>query len=445
MKVPAKPPNTDELCKIIESSPFKMSQLFKHSPIVYVKGDYIHWDKIQYLTPPEGLTLNEWWLAIKLSRQIGFNETPLLDASKKAFQFLLTSPHLELLHQIDLGAGGTIEMPEPITNPDTKDRYYVYSLIEEAITSSQLEGAATTRRVAKEMIRRNRKPRDNSERMILNNYLTMKRIGELKHEPLTKKLVFEIFNLITKDTLTDPSTVNRFRKDEEKIVVGDDYGSVFHVPPPADQLEERLAAMCDFANGKTPKEFIHPVIRSIMLHFWLAYDHPFVDGNGRTARALFYWSMLRHGYWLCEFISISNIIHKAPTRYGRAFLYTETDDNDLTYFIDFHLKVLKRALQELHSYIERKTRELHDLERSLHGIELFNQRQRALISHALRHPGYRYTIESHQTSHNVSHRTARLDLIDLKNRGLLYAAKVGKRWYFTSIPDMAEKMANLKQ
>ena len=113
--------------------------------------------------------------------------------------------------------------------------------------------------------------------------------------------------------------------------------------------------MCDFANGKTPGEFVHPAIRSIILHFWLAYDHPFLDGNGRTARALFYWSMLHHHYWLCEFISISHLILKAPAEYERAFLYTETDDNDLTYFIIYHLKLIRRAVDELHKYIARKT------------------------------------------------------------------------------------------
>ena len=65
--------------------------------------------------------------------------------------------------------------------------------------------------------------------------------------------------------------------------------------------------------------FLHPVIRSILLHFWVAYDHPFVDGNGRNARALFYWSMLRHGFWLAEFFSISHEILKAPRKYYRAF------------------------------------------------------------------------------------------------------------------------------
>lgn len=61
-----------------------------------------------------------------------------------------------------------------------------------------------------------------------------------------------------------------------------------------------MTAMCAFPNGHLPDTFIHPAIRAIILHFWLGYDHPFVDGNGRTARALFYWAMLRQNYSLFE-------------------------------------------------------------------------------------------------------------------------------------------------
>ena len=87
--------------------------------------------------------------------------------------------------------------------------------------------------------------------------------------------------------------------------------AVFHVPPPAEGLPKMLEALCPFANGETHKVFTHPVQRTITLHFWLAYDHPFSDGNGRTARALFYWAMLHKDYWLFEFISISSVIHKS--------------------------------------------------------------------------------------------------------------------------------------
>src|SRR5690606_2780541 len=97
---------------------------------------------------------------------------PLTDTTGRPFQFAVPELVQEELHQIDLGAGGLVGIPEPLTNPQTRDRYLVSSLMEEAITSSQLEGAVTTRAVAKEMIRTGRKPRDTSEQMILNNYAT---------------------------------------------------------------------------------------------------------------------------------------------------------------------------------------------------------------------------------------------------------------------------------
>jgi Fic family protein len=313
-------------------------------------------------------------------------------------------------------------------------------LIEEAITSSQLEGAATTREVAKEMLKQGRPPRDRSERMILNNYQTMQRIIEVKGQPLTSALIFEIHRIVTEGTFDDPSAAGRFRRGDEGCVVGNDLGEVFHVPPPAGQLEGRLDSMIAFANGETPGSFIHPAIRSMILHFWLAYDHPFVDGNGRTARALFYWSMLRHQYWLFGYLSISRIILKAPVQYGRAFLHTETDDNDLTYFLIYHAQVLGRAIAELHEYLERRTRQLRDLEAELRGMVMLNHRQRDLIVHAVRHPGSRYDVESYRRSHGVVYETARTDLLDLVNRGLMDSRKVGKAWVFTPVGDLEARL-----
>jgi len=279
--------------------------------------------------------------------------------------------------------------------------------------------------------------------MILNNFITMRRLGELKDQSLTKDLVFEIHRLITEDALDDPSAAGRFRRDDEKVVVNDMYGEVYHDPPPAAQLGERMKAMCDFANGKSPSGFVHPVLRSIALHFWLAYDHPFVDGNGRTARALFYWSMLRHHYWLCEYISISPIILKAPAQYQLAFLYTETDENDLTYFILYHLDLMQRALRQLHDYIKRKSEQVRKLESELRGVVMLNHRQRALISHALRHPNQVYVVESHRLSHNVVYETARKDLTDLAKRGLLTARKAGRTWCFTPVGDLESRLSQL--
>jgi Fic family protein len=440
MKIPKTPPKFGTLIQkaAAESRLPSIMELGQKVP----DNDYLHWDKLRHLPAPTGFTSEEWWAAIKFQRAGSMRALPLLDKLGDPFTFSVPEVVHMAVHQIDVGAGHSLGLPEPITNPQTRDHYLVRSLIEEAITSSQLEGAVTTREVAKEMIRTGRPPRDTSEQMILNNYLTMQRIRQLKDEALSPEMIFAVHKLVTEKTLEDASAAGRLRRPDEIRVVGDDYGTVFHEPPAAEQLQARLQAMCDFANAKTPGFFIHPVVRGIILHFWLAYDHPFVDGNGRTARALFYWQMLHEHYWLFEFISISNILRKAPVQYGMSFLHSETDANDLTYFIVAQTKVIRRAIDELHEYIDRKTAEVRLVEAQLRALNLFNHRQADLIRHALKHPYQEYTIAGHRKSYNVVYQTARTDLLDLVERGVLVQKTRRRKMIFNAPQDL---MIRLKQ
>jgi Fic family protein len=423
----------------------KLTQILMAAPSEYMARHYPHWDKLRYLKPPKGLSAEEWWLALKIQRLGQWRFVPLKDRRGRPFRFFVPDLVQEELHNIDCGAGGSLQVPEPINNPQTRDQYLIRSLMEEAITSSQLEGAVTTREVAKELIRTGRAPRDKSEQMILNNYITMRHIVDIKDQPITPELVLELHRLVTEKTLNDPEMAGRFRRFDQKIVVDDIEGEVYHEPPSAAELEERFRAMCDFANQKTPDYFVHPVVRAIIMHFWLAYDHPFVDGNGRTARALFYWAMLHRGFWLFEFISISAILRKAPVKYARSFLYTESDENDLTYFIVAQTQVIRRAIVELHAYIDRKTAEVLELESKLKALRMFNHRQAELIRHALKHPYQEYTIESHQKSHDVVYETARTDLLRLQTKELVNMEKRGKIMVFRVPPDLASRLRKLGQ
>ncbi|MFC1529229.1 Fic family protein [Gemmatimonadota bacterium] len=399
-------------------------------------GHYYHWDRLYHITPPDDLSHNEWWLGIKLARKTMLKSIQFYDKTQEPFQYSLPDNVNRMLHEVTQDASGQIKLGEEVTNPITKKRYIVNSLIEEAITSSQLEGASTTKNVAKQMIRSGRAPVTKSEHMILNNYLAMQFISENMNTELTPKFIFQLHRIVTENTLDEPHTAGCFRTPDDDITVVDETGSVLHTPPDASELPIRLQRMCQFANEISTAEFTHPVIRAIILHFWLGYDHPFVDGNGRTARAIFYWSMLSQGYWLAEFISISSILRKAPSKYAKSFLFTETDENDLTYFIIYHLEVIQRAIQELKKYLSVKSQEVRAVEILLRQAYEFNHRQLALLGHALRHPGMQYSIRSHQTSHKVSYHTARQDLLDLVDRGLLTTRKAGRTSVFQAPHDL---------
>lgn len=408
-------------------------------------SDYLHWDDVLHRKAPADLTAHEWWAGIKLSRQSMFRETPLRDPQDVPFKYTLPDLVLAHLHRLDQVIGGQITISETVTNPALRDRYVVSSLIEEAITSSQLEGASTTGKVARDMIRTGRPPRDKSEQMILNNYRAMRRILQIAKEPLTPELVLDLHRIVTEETLDDPDAAGRLQSpDDERVKVWDESGHpvVLHSPPPAHMLPDRLVAMCAFANeADEDARFLHPVLRAIILHFWLAYDHPFEDGNGRTARALFYWCMLSRGYWLAEFLSISSIIRKGRAKYDRSFLYTETDDNDLTYFALTQLRVIARAVAELRSYLERKQQEVREAERLLRADSTLNHRQIAVVSRALRDPDARFTISSHRRSHNVVYQTARTDLLDLEARRLLTRAVRGNTYVFRAADGLSDRLS----
>ncbi|GAB1406676.1 Fic family protein [Thermomonas brevis] len=441
MKIPVTPPAFGSL---FDAHAGQFARLLQLRIGPEVRGKYEHWDHLRHLPPPDGLSSEQWWLAIKLARMTAARDLPLVDREGRPFRVALTDSIAEKLHTITRECSGSLRGLTSIADERAKERFLIRSQIEEAMTSSQLEGAGTTTAVAKEMLRSGRSPRDHGERMIHNNYLAMQALKRWRDQPLTPEAVFEIHQLLTADTLRDPAQAGRFRTTADNIVVQDETGRVLHIPPHADELPARLQALCDFANGMHENGFLHPVVRAIALHFQIGYDHPFCDGNGRTARTLFYWSMLRSGYWLTEFLSVSSVFKRAKAQYLRAYLYTETDEADLGYFVDHHLDVILGAIDGLHGWLARKADERNRAEGMLRpGSRLggrLNHRQRELLLDAVRHPHKHYRIDRHMQIQDISYQTARSDLLALVELKLMRKQRIGKAFVFTPQADLVEKL-----
>ncbi len=444
MKIPQTPPSlTEILANLKEPDQIRrMTEILAGQGISPSQGKkYRHWESLRRVQAPTGLSSEEWWAAVKFARRQARRTIPLKDKDGNSFAYCLADPVLEALYEIDRNVSGRITTTDQLLNPQTRDRYVMSSLIEEAITSSQLEGASTTRDAAKQMIRSGRKPKNRSERMILNNYRAIQRVKELTAQPLTPEIVFTIHETLIDGTLAEDQTGNHLRKPGDGVAVyHDGDGTLLHTPPPARDIACRMAAMCEFANERQTDTFLHPIVKAIILHFWLAYDHPFVDGNGRTARALFYWSALSQDFWMFEFLSISAVIRRSPTRYAKSFLYTETDENDLTYFLLAQLLVIRQAIKALYTYLDKKALEIQSIEKILQSHTSINHRQLALLGHALRHPGARYTIDTHKKTHRVTYQTARTDLLDLASRNLLVRTKTGQYFTFTAPADLVKRL-----
>ena len=398
-----------------------------HQPSAHV-GDMIdkinetfeYWDSIKYKKCPTGCTPQQLWTFVKAARIR--NSLTIWD--KYGVRLSLTNSMQKTCHQFDMYWGGSWEN-NSIIDTNNKKQYLNSSLMEEAIYSSQMEGAATTRKVAKEMLRKKMTPRDKSQQMIHNNYQTIQYIVEHKDEPLSEELLLQIHRLMTDNTMQNPEDAGRFRSNNDVVVENGVTHETVHTPPSYKDISQFIKDLCVFFNDENPRQFIHPIIRGIVIHFMISFVHPFVDGNGRTARAMFFWYMLKEGYWLTEYLSTSRVIARSKKAYEKAFLYTEADGMDIGYFVAYNLKVLEQSFQQLQNYIKRKQEEKKAASLFLR-MGNFNERQAQIIKLFADDPNTLVTIKDLEVRFGVSPTTAKTDIIGLLEKDIVSEISLNK-------------------
>lgn len=398
-----------------------------HQPSAHV-GDMIdkinetfeYWDSIKYKKCPTGCTPQQLWTFVKAARRI--NNIKVWD--KYDVRLSLTNSMQKMCHQFDMYWGGSWGN-NSIIDTNNKEQYLISSLMEEAIYSSQMEGAATTRKVAKEMLRKKMTPRDKSQQMIHNNYQTIQYIVEHKDKPLSEELLLQIHRLMTDNTMQNPEDAGRFRNNNDVVVENGITHETVHTPPSYKDIPQFIKGLCEFFNDKNPRQFIHPIIRGIVIHFMISFVHPFVDGNGRTARAMFFWYMLREGYWLTEYLSISRVIAKSKKAYEKAFLYTEADGMDIGYFVAYNLRVLEQSFKQLQAYIKRKQEEKKAASLFLR-MGNFNERQAQIIKLFADDSNALVTIKDLEVRFGVSPTTAKTDIIGLLEKNIVSEISLNK-------------------
>lgn len=394
--------------------------------------EYLPWESLKYKKwLPEGFSAEEFWQLVKAIRSNELKKTPLVDEAGQPFLWCRLDRYDEFLHQLDMAMGGLHSRADHL-GAKKQNRYYVDGLIEEAIASSQLEGAHTTRREALKIILESRDPADKHQRMIVNNHQAMQKIKhQWKDEALSVSLILDMHRLLTRDAI-DNGHAGVFRKDEDGIIVqGQDNDEIAFIPPKMGCVARELKRFIDFANDDLGEAFIHPVIKAIMLHFYFAWLHPFCDGNGRMARCIFYWYLLRKGYAAFAYIPLSMRIKESPKQYGRAYLYSEQDDNDLTYFIDYNIRQLQLAKKDYEAYlVGRGEQEEEEKKIEIGGDYKFNGRQQQLIRHYMKDAQARTNVSSYSKVNQVTPVTAGRDLKYLEENGLVRSEKRGRNVFY---------------
>ena len=423
MKIPEKSP---DIRTIINSEPIRSSA----DTIRYAKEyneKYLHWDDLKYREFGES-NRTDVWRMMKVMRIMSYRHVKIKDIE---ISYSLFDDYTQkTLHEIDSRIASGFLTSNGI---DDKRRIMlsVSSMMEESIASSQLEGASTTTKLAKKLLRSNLPPKDDSQKMILNNYRAMQLIKDRLGKPLSLDFIKEIHQTITDGLMDDPNTSGRFREDDS-VAVRDKYEDItYHVPVKHELIVGMLEDLCEFVNKGT--EFVHPIIKGIIIHYVLAFVHPFLDGNGRVSRALFYWYCLKNGYSMIEYLSISKVIKNHRQGYDLAYLQSETDDQDITYFIRYNLNMISESIDVFDRYLKRKIKEQ---EESLRGLEEYglSYRQSQILKDMIRggEPVSQYELSvKYQTT--VS--TIRRDLMRLMEIGMVKeSGKDGHRQLYVYSP-----------
>ncbi|PHR81073.1 MAG: hypothetical protein COA59_16425 [Colwellia sp.] len=395
------------------------------------KGLYLHWHDFHHRFDSDFKDNKVWaWWALKFNRSLDEHGSLVSEDGSNFFWSPMALNHyppmIEKAYRFEhVGLTG-----------DQKRHMLVKSLImEEAITSAQLEGAATTRAVAKEMLSSGRAPIDDSENMILSNWNLMQFALDNLERELSIELIQELNHIATEKVCENEHVPGMFRDKKIEVAKNNTEGEVTHTAPDAKVIEKLLQDLCEYANTNHENvDYIHPVFKAIVIHFMIGYIHPFLDGNGRTARALFYWYSIKHGYENFQYISISALLKKKANDYGRAYIKTETDELDLTHFLQFNLEIIIDALGDFSTYIQKKIDENRHMVEKLSESPLYKHFQRQhidIISKALKNPGREFSVKEIEQDNNVSSTAARGYLDKLYKLGLLLKYKsVGNKYTY---------------
>ncbi len=401
------------------------------------KGRYLHFDKMRFRIPKE-LDPKLVWSVVKLARGSQLSTAIHLGEHQTPCKWLLTPAMQQAISETDRHTtNAALEWMCAKVGEKRHLAYLLNDLVEdEAISSSQLEGAVTTTKVAKKILKNQLGPRSIDERMIVGNYKMMNFAWEKRNESLSLELISELHQIGVEGIDDERYYPGIFRRSDDVVVSGRD-GEIVYTPPPQAGLINRLQDIIKWVstdhNSVTNALYIHPLVKAIILHFTIGFEHPFHDGNGRVARSLFYWFMFKNEFASFRYIPISTLLKKAPMQYGRSYLYTESDDMDLTYFIEYQTRIVSRAINDFKNAYDEALKNIEQFNVFLYESGLYkklSEKQKVVLQVAKNGVAAEFTASGVKENMGCSYNTASSLLNGLVDMKIFEKNRIGREWVF---------------
>lgn len=373
-----------------------------------------------------GLNINEVWKEVQDYRKKNSIKLSLLDQEGENLFIVLTEELKKMIVYIDDVANKNLYES---ASPEMKSQIVLEALIDEAYQSSVIEGAHTTKKKTKKMIEEKLKPKDKSEKMVLNNFYALQYVMENRNEPITESTILDIYNIVTDGTLDSDEKTEKYRTDQNEVL--NQLNEVIYTPPLANNVQEMMNSLLSFLHSDN--EEIHPILKAMIFHYYFVYIHPFHDGNGRTARALTYMYLLQKDYTFFKYFSISSMIVEARSSYYKSIKDSEDSESDTTYFALAYSKIIMDSIIKVSGdFIRQFSKEIIFNKINERGLKL-NKRQEKAVNFMLR---YSKSIDVNtyiSKINKVSQETGRKDLNDLVEFDLVTKEKTKSNKFEYSI------------
>lgn len=188
---------------------------------------------------------------------------------------------------------------------------------------------------------------------VINYRKVMEFIGESQFSDSETKVGEELIKKIHKLTVAkilEPEQCGVFRK-TQVVVKNSLTGEVSFKPPMAVAVPFQIKDLLLFINDPSDKD-IHPVLKSGTVHYELVRIHPFIDGNGRVARALSTLILFQEGYDIRKFFSLEEYFDADAGAYYDALQSVSVKDGDLTAWLEYFSLGLSIELAKIREKVE---------------------------------------------------------------------------------------------
>lgn len=189
---------------------------------------------------------------------------------------------------------------------------------------------------------------------VMNYRKAMEYISELRIESGKLKVDEETIKKIHKITvykILPEEKCGEYRK-TQVVVKNSRSGEVSFRPPGADVISPQIKAFIAFIDSPDSQD-IHAVLKSGIVHYELVRIHPFVDGNGRVARALSTLLLFLEGYDIRKFFSLEEYFDSAAEEYYKALQSVEKKEGDLTEWLEYFTQGLAIELSKIKEKVEK--------------------------------------------------------------------------------------------